>query len=329
VNERVTIKNLRERLDRLEDVLASAAAMKLDVRVPVTEDDELASTEEAINVLLEDFAALLAERRQAELELQEKLQTIQRQQDAINELSTPVIKVWDGLLVLPIIGTLDSQRTLRMMELLLEQIVATGSRIAILDITGVPVVDTMVANHLIKTVTAAGLMGAECILSGISPTIAQTIVHLGIDLTGIRTKSSQKQSALRSPPPMNEPSISSKIPIIKLGHYLLVPIQVDMTDYMVADLQTSVLAAIDRTGAKGVLIDISVLEMFDSFIGRTLSDIARMAAVMDAAVVIVGMQPAVAITLVELGLEMTGIDYALNIERGMTLLNQRLRETDT
>jgi rsbT antagonist protein RsbS len=128
---------------------------------------------------------------------------------------------------------------------------------------------------------------------------------------------------------MNEPSISSKIPIIKLGHYLLVPIQVDMTDYMVADLQTSVLAAIDRTGAKGVLIDISVLEMFDSFIGRTLSDIARMAAVMDAAVVIVGMQPAVAITLVELGLEMTGIDYALNIERGMTLLNQRLRETDT
>lgn len=128
---------------------------------------------------------------------------------------------------------------------------------------------------------------------------------------------------------MNEPSISSRIPIIKLGHYLLVPIQVDMTDYMVADLQTSVLAAIDRTGAKGVLIDISVLEMVDSFIGRTLSDIARMAAVMDAAVVIVGMQPAVAITLVELGLEMTGIDYALNIERGMTLLNQRLRETDT
>jgi rsbT antagonist protein RsbS len=128
---------------------------------------------------------------------------------------------------------------------------------------------------------------------------------------------------------MNKPSVSSRIPIIKLGHYLLVPIQVDMTDYMVADLQTSVLEAIERTGAKGVLIDISVLEMVDSFIGRTLSDIARMAAVMDAAVVIVGMQPAVAITLVELGLEMTGIDYALNIERGMTLLNQRLREIDT
>lgn len=194
MSERTSIKNLHERLDRLEDVLASAAAMKLDVRVPVTDDDELASTEEAINVLLEDFAALLAERQQTECELQEKLQTIQRQQDAINELSTPVIKVWEGLLVLPIIGTLDSQRTQRMMESLLQQIVATGSKIAILDITGVPVVDTMVANHLIKTITAAGLMGAECILSGISPTIAQTIVHLGIDLTGIKTKSTMLEA---------------------------------------------------------------------------------------------------------------------------------------
>jgi rsbT antagonist protein RsbS len=127
---------------------------------------------------------------------------------------------------------------------------------------------------------------------------------------------------------MTELNAASKIPIIKLGSYLLVPIQVDMTDHMVADLQTNVLKAIERTGAKGVLIDISVLEMVDSFIGRTLSGIARMAAVMDAAVVIVGMQPAVAITLVELGLEMKGIDYALNIENGMTLLNRRLREAD-
>ena len=189
-----TIKNLHQRLDQLEEVLASAAAMKLDVRLDVSEDDELASTEEAINVLLEDFSALLEERKRAEAELQERLQTIQRQQEAINELSTPVIKVWDGLLVLPIIGTLDSQRTQRMMESLLQQIVVTGSKMAILDITGVPVVDTMVANHLIKTITAAGLMGAECILSGISPNIAQTIVHLGIDLTGIKTKSTMMEA---------------------------------------------------------------------------------------------------------------------------------------
>lgn len=127
---------------------------------------------------------------------------------------------------------------------------------------------------------------------------------------------------------MSDPSSISKIPIIKLGTNLLVPIQVDMTDQMVGALQTSVLEAIERTGAKGVLIDISVLEMVDSFIGRTLSGIARMAAVMDAAVVIVGMQPAVAITLVELGLEMKGIDYALNIENGMALLQRRVQEAD-
>ena len=127
---------------------------------------------------------------------------------------------------------------------------------------------------------------------------------------------------------MNDRTAASRIPIIKIGTHLIVPIQVDMTDQMVNDLQINVLAAIERTGARGVLIDISVLEMVDSFIGRMLSGIARMASVMDAAVVIVGMQPAVAITLVELGLEMKGIDYALNIEDGMARLDQRLRESE-
>ena len=188
------IKNLHERLERLEDVLASAAAMQLDVRVNSEEDDELASSEQAIDVLLEDFASLLAERKQTERELQDKLLTIRKQQEAINELSTPVIKVWDNLLVLPIIGTLDSQRTQSMMEALLQEITTTGCKYAILDITGVAVVDTMVANHLIKTITAAGLMGAVCILSGISPTIAQTIVHLGIDLSGIKTRGNMMEA---------------------------------------------------------------------------------------------------------------------------------------
>lgn len=125
---------------------------------------------------------------------------------------------------------------------------------------------------------------------------------------------------------MNGRVNASKIPIIKLGDSLLVPIQVDMTDQVVSDLQNDILNEIGRTGAKGVLIDISVLEMVDSFIGRMLSGIARMAAIMDAAVVIVGMQPAVAITLVELGLDLKNIDYALNIEDGMTRLKQRIVE---
>lgn len=115
---------------------------------------------------------------------------ILRQTDEIAEISTPVIRVWDGILALPIIGTLDSARTQVVMENLLQEIVNTGSEIAILDISGVPAVDSLVAQHLLKTVSATRLMGAECIISGIRPEIAQTIVHLGIDLSGIVTKAS-------------------------------------------------------------------------------------------------------------------------------------------
>lgn len=115
-------------------------------------------------------------------------EVILRQTDEITEISTPVIKIWDGILALPIIGTLDSARTQVVMDHLLVEIVETGSSIAILDISGVPAVDSLVAQHLIKTVSATRLMGAECIISGIRPEIAQTIVHLGIDLAGITTK---------------------------------------------------------------------------------------------------------------------------------------------
>lgn len=115
-------------------------------------------------------------------------QVIRRQQEELLELSTPVVKVWDRVLALPMIGTLDSARTQVVMESLLQRIVETGSEIAIIDITGVPTVDTLVAQHLLKTVTAIRLMGAECIISGVRPQIAQTIVHLGVDLQGVLTK---------------------------------------------------------------------------------------------------------------------------------------------
>jgi rsbT co-antagonist protein RsbR len=115
-------------------------------------------------------------------------EVILRQTDEITEISTPVIRVWDGILALPIIGTLDSSRTQVVMENLLQEIVETGSSLAILDISGVPAVDSLVAQHLIKTVSATRLMGAECIISGIRPEIAQTVVHLGIDLSQIVTK---------------------------------------------------------------------------------------------------------------------------------------------
>ena len=113
---------------------------------------------------------------------------IARQQQELMELSTPVVKLWEGILALPIIGTLDSSRTQVVMENLLQTIVATNSKYAIIDITGVPTVDTLVAQHLLKTITAARLMGAECIISGVRPQIAQTIVHLGINLEDVITK---------------------------------------------------------------------------------------------------------------------------------------------
>ena len=111
-----------------------------------------------------------------------------RQQQELLELSTPVVRLWEGVLALPLIGTLDSARTQVVMESLLQQIVDTGAAIAIIDITGVPTVDTLVAQHLLKTVAAARLMGADCIISGIRPQIAQTIVHLGVDLGDVTTK---------------------------------------------------------------------------------------------------------------------------------------------
>lgn len=133
--------------------------------------------------LLDNLALITTEACMATRE-----ELILRQQQELLELSTPVVKLWDGILALPIIGTLDSARTQVVMESLLQAVVATNSKYAIIDITGVPTVDTLVAQHLLKTITAARLMGAECIISGVRPQIAQTIVHLGINLEDVITK---------------------------------------------------------------------------------------------------------------------------------------------
>jgi rsbT co-antagonist protein RsbR len=145
----------------------------------------LADESWTINTLLDKLGLYTTEVYQRSRE-----EVINRQQQEMMELSTPVVKLWEGILALPMIGTLDSGRTQVVMETLLQRIVETGAEIAILDITGVPTVDTLVAQHLIKTVTAARLMGADCIISGIRPQIAQTIVHLGVDLQDIVTKGS-------------------------------------------------------------------------------------------------------------------------------------------
>lgn len=145
--------------------------------------DEMFDTVWSATQLLDKLSLVTSEAYMATRE-----ELISRQQQELLELSTPVVKLWDGILALPIIGTLDSSRTQVVMEELLQTVVATNSKFAIIDITGVPTVDTLVAQHLLKTITAARLMGAECIISGVRPQIAQTIVHLGINLEDVMTK---------------------------------------------------------------------------------------------------------------------------------------------
>lgn len=147
--------------------------------------DDLIDMMWTVTVLMDKLALLSTENYQRERE-----EIIKRQQQELLELSTPVVKAWDGVLILPLIGTLDSARTRIVMENLFQTILDTDSTIAIIDITGVISVDTLVAQHLLKTIAAAKLMGAQCIVSGIRPQIAQTMVHLGVGFGEVTTKAS-------------------------------------------------------------------------------------------------------------------------------------------
>ena len=211
-----------------------------------------------------------------------------------------------------------------------------------------PTVDTLIAQHLLKTVAAARLMGADCIISGIRPQIAQTMVHLGVELnvdlqgdTGGRlrrraasapdapvTRSSGPTASLDQRRAGGGSVTMDRIPILKLGHALLVTIQVDMHDRLATALEEDLTRRSLRISARGVLIDISALEIVDSFIGRMLDNIAAVSRILDAETVVVGMRPAVAITLVELGLSLTGVRTALNVERGMALIQRPLGEPE-
>jgi len=199
----IKLTNAKERILQIEEVLASVASGSDDERLEIKYEDDLTGVEAAINILIDDLTYELQQSKNMQAEMEGKLseileqqKTITQQQDDLLELSSPVSKVWDNILMLPVIGTLDSQRAQVMMENLLQKIVETGCTMAILDITGVPTVDTQVANHLLKTTTSARLLGADCIISGISPAIAQTIVQLGIDLSVIRTKATLQDAMI-------------------------------------------------------------------------------------------------------------------------------------
>ncbi|WP_163997013.1 STAS domain-containing protein [Pyxidicoccus caerfyrddinensis] len=192
-----------ERIGRIIDVLSMISVGQFApewTTIPINETDELAALEETLNVFVRELATTRREHEEAvtrlatsHREMEEKLATIERQREAIRDLSTPIIELWEDILTLPIVGVVDTQRSVEMTERLLHRIVQGKARCVIIDITGVEVVDTMTANHFIKMVNAARLLGAYCVVTGISPLIAQTLVQIGVDLSAVKTLSSLKE----------------------------------------------------------------------------------------------------------------------------------------
>lgn len=195
-NIQVTV--MSERLQRVIQALSFASVDEFDQCLGLLneseEQDEFRELETAFTIFVQELAEAkqqvnraLLRAENANRELEAKLETIEMQQAAIRELSTPIIEVWTGVLCLPVVGVVDSQRSAEMTETLLETIVTKQARTAIVDITGIDVMDTKTADHFIKMARAVRLLGAECVISGINPGIAQTLTHIGVDLTGVRT----------------------------------------------------------------------------------------------------------------------------------------------
>jgi len=187
-----------ERLEAVIEALSYASVDEFDSCLALLQRseirDDFSELETAFAIFVRELAEAKSElnrsitqQEEANRELEAKLETIEMQQAAIRELSTPIIEVWAGVLCLPVVGVVDSQRSAEMTETLLETIVAKQARMAIVDITGIDVMDTKTADHFIKMARAVRLLGAECIVSGINPGIAQTLTHIGVDLTGVRT----------------------------------------------------------------------------------------------------------------------------------------------
>jgi rsbT co-antagonist protein RsbR len=203
-------RNLRREVsrERLESTLTALSYAALGRYEPCLEllrdavrDDAYGELETAFALFVEDLAGVrrdlettLARDEAANRELAEKLATIERQQGAMRELSSPVIEVWDGILCLPIVGIVDTQRSVEMSEALLESVGERRARLAIVDLTGVDVIDTKTAGHFLRLATAVRLLGAECILTGIKPAVALTLVHIGVDLGDLTTLRSLREA---------------------------------------------------------------------------------------------------------------------------------------
>ncbi len=184
------MNDLKERIEAVVDALARVAYQEYTQRVPVREgiDDDFLRVEVGVNLLLEDLALAKKQTEDQLREIAEKNREIaERQSMALRELSTPIIAVWDGVLTLPVIGTVDTERSADMMDALLARVVADQATHVIIDITGVTMLDTRTADHFIRMAKAVKLLGADCYLTGISSAIAQTMTQLGVETSGVRT----------------------------------------------------------------------------------------------------------------------------------------------
>ncbi|MFT3768489.1 MAG: STAS domain-containing protein [Minicystis sp.] len=176
----------------LADVATGDFSNRLDFSLPETHP--LGALGKGINEMIDSLANEQKQSAEYRRELEDKLATIERQQAAIRELSTPIMEVWDGILCLPIVGIMDTGRSADMTDALLRAVVSTRARCAIIDITGIEVMDTGTADHFIRMAKAVRLLGAECVLTGMNPQIAQTVVHMGVDMEGVTTHRSLRDA---------------------------------------------------------------------------------------------------------------------------------------
>ena len=270
--------------------------------------------------------------------VQERERIIRQQQEAIRELSTPVLQVREQLLILPIIGVLDSQRARQVTEQLLRAIRANRAKVVVIDITGVPTIDSTVANHLVQTVDASGLMGASVIITGLSSDIALTLVTIGLDLSKMNAVGDLQggieeaerllgYEVTRTGERTDDPryrDLLMPVPILKQGAILIASVQAALTDSDAERLRHDLMERVSRYRAHGIIVDVTAIDVMDSFAARSIRTIAHMTRLRGADTVIVGLQPEVAFAMVQLGLVFDDMYTALDLEEGLALLNRQL-----
>ena len=267
--------------------------------------------------------------------VEERERIIRQQQDSIRELSTPVLPVRERLLILPIIGVLDTVRARQLTEQLLSGIRTHRAKVVVIDITGVPDVDEAVANHLVRTVDASRLMGASVIITGLSPEIAETLVTIGVDLSKMNTigdlqgglEEAERLLGFTVSPTGRIGGVMNAGPalvsILRQGSYLIASIHTALDDSQMVRFRRDLIDQVGQHRSRGIIIDVAALDVLDSFGTRTLRSIAEMARLRGAETVIVGIQPDVAQAMVQLGMDTGSVHTALDLEEGLAYLDRR------